>query len=383
MLNSEEFEKIRKIVAKRTKGDAHILEGLRDEIRGLRGSVRTIQARSSTAVSLVASDGGNNQLEFDPFFIQFVRVVDSYGNQLLVDVVSPTSNPEEISRAQFNEDGSPRTALGFMMTDLGVRSLYELSHMIPKEEDVLLRPETVSPSWVQVYRDLCEWAVLYELIRKRQFGTDTLIVRDGLLRSKVFRGNLFMVWKDRVQESIDRAYKETKRRVFVVGVAKRSKVLHKYLLAILLEQLFSSGSAAYVRVPREMEAKAYVWPEYAKGLESEGDSGEAPKFVLGDMFFARFGKQSKDPIWIVDVFSTQTGFASEIFGYLLADAMDGFPIPYYPASLQKAHEFAHIGGFDFELLEGEVQEAIRNLIPVEKRVFVDEMFLREADLKRR
>ena len=36
-----------------------------------------------------------------------------------------------------------------------------------------------------------EWAILLTLVQKRQFGTDTLIVFDGLLRSIVFAGDLF------------------------------------------------------------------------------------------------------------------------------------------------------------------------------------------------
>jgi hypothetical protein len=95
-----------------------------------------------------------------------------------------------LSAAQFNADGSPKTALGQMMADLGVKTLTDLSHMIPDGEKTRKEPHKVSPSWVLVYRDLCEWAVLYERICYNKFATDTLIVRDGLLRSKLFRGDI-------------------------------------------------------------------------------------------------------------------------------------------------------------------------------------------------
>jgi hypothetical protein len=31
---------------------------------------------------------------------------------------------------------------------------------------------------------MTEWAVLFSLLRKKDFGTDTVIVRDGFLRSR-------------------------------------------------------------------------------------------------------------------------------------------------------------------------------------------------------
>lgn len=363
MFDPDSLPVVKRAIRDRTEADRRLLDGLRAEVRPLVSTVRTVRPRSTTSVSLVASDGGNNKLEFDPFTIQLVRVVDSYGKELCLEVISPTTDTDALSAAQFRTDGSPQTALGRMMSDLGVKKLTALSHMIPDGEKTRKEPHKVSPSWVLVYRDLCEWAVLYERICYNTFATDTLIVRDGLLRSKLFRGELFSEFRKNLETSISQIREKHRRSVFLIGVAKHSKVITRYQLAMTIENVLPPGEARYVRIPRALEAKAYVWPEYAKGAEAEGEEGEAPKFVAGDMYFVRFGKAKGDPLWAVDIFSSQTDKDAEIFGHLLADAIDGFPIPYYPRCLQKAHEHAQVVDFDLAILQDEVFTAVRNLVP--------------------
>lgn len=364
MFDPNELPELRQTIRDATIRDRRLLDDLRLEVRSLAAEVRAIQPRTTTSVSLVASDGGNNKLVFDPFHVQLVRVVDSYGEQLCLDAVTPTTDTDVLSHAQFNADGTPRTALGRVMIDVGVdsRSLAGLSHMIPEGRKIRETRDEVSPSWVLVYRDLCEWAALYERICYRSFATDTLLVRDGLLRSKLFRGEYFITFRKRIEEAIDRIREQTRRKVYLVGVAKHSKVLARYNLAMALEGTIAAGTPRFVKVPRSLEAKAYVWPEYARGAESEGGAGEAPKFVAGDMYFVRFGDRSGDPLWTVDIFSSQIGQAAEIFGYLLADATDGFPVPFYPRCLQRAHEFAQIVDFDLDILQDEVIGALRGLL---------------------
>ena len=272
VFDTKELPELRQAIRDATIRDRRLLDDLRKEVRNLVSEVRTIQPRTTTSVSLVASDGGNNKLVFDPFHVQLVRVVDSYGEQLCLDAVTPTTDTAVLSRAQFNSDGTPRTALGRVMVDVGVnsRTLAELSHMIPDGRKVRETPDEVSPSWVLVYRDLCEWAALYERICYRSFATDTLLVRDGLLRSKLFRGEYFITFRRRIEEAIERIRRETRRKVYLVGVAKHSKVLARYNLAMVLESTLNPGAPRFLKMPRSMEAKAYVWPEYARGAETEG-----------------------------------------------------------------------------------------------------------------
>jgi hypothetical protein len=363
MFDHETLPVLQKAIRERAQADRRLLDELRDEVRPLASRVRAIKPRGTTSVSLVASDGGNNKLVFDPFTIQLVRVVDSYGKELFFDVISPTTDTDKLSAAQFNGDGTPKTALGCMMKDLGVTTLTALSHMIPDGRKMREEAHKVSPSWVLVYRDLCEWAVLYDRICNHTFATDTLIVRDGLLRSKLFRGELFIDFRKKLEAAIMRIREKDRRWVYLVGIAKHSTVLTRYHLALTIEKVMPPGEARYIKVPRELEKKAYVWPEMSRGPEAEGEEGEAPKFVAGDMYFVRFGEAKGDPVWAVDIFSCLKSKDSEIFGYLLADAIDGFPVPFYPRCLQKAHEFAQIVDFDLTILQDEVFKSVRGLVP--------------------
>lgn len=385
MLNPEDITHVREAVRACAEGDRRVLDTLCDEVRTLKPGVRVIRRRSTTAVSLVASDGGNNRLEFDPFMFQMVRVVDSCGKQLCLDVVSPTTDTDELSRRQFDANHRPVTDLGFLMAELGVKThhLHSLSPMIPLGVKVREAPEKVGTSWVQVYRDLVEWAVLYRLIVDRNFGTDTLIVRDGFLRSKVFAGDLFITMMQRIEKAIERIRLEEKRNVYLVGLAKHSKVLQRYQLAMALEDVIPGGEARFVSIPPELEAKAYKWDEWARGRGEAEEGGEAAKFKAGQMYFVRFGSRTSDPIWTVDLLDSQTARAQEVFGYLLADAIDGFPVPYYPRCLQSAHEFAQVAGFDGTIMQHEVLEAVRSLLPEARRPILDRAQLESGDVSER
>lgn len=335
--------------------DQGMLDNLRSEIRPLRASTRRIQPRATTSISFVGTDGGNNQLQFDPFLIQLIRVVDSSNNEYCLEAVSPTTPIEKLNSRQFKSTGEPNSLLGEMMAHLGIRELQALSHMIRPANPG--RP--VSPSWVQVYRELVEWATLFALLKK-DFGSDTLIVCDGLLRSKVFARDNFQRLLQAMKVRIEAHWEKSRRRVFLVGVAKHSKVMSRYRLAMALENVLCTDYPAYVEVPREVEEKAYVWSEFARGDDRAWEGGEINKFVGGKMFLVKFGTHRRDPIWPVDIFQPQIADAQNILGSMLADAIDGFPVPHYPRCLQKAHENAALVDFDFDILQDFIYEGVRS-----------------------
>ena len=352
--------------------DQGVLDALREEIRPLKRTTK-IQPRATTSISLVGTDGGNNQLQFDPFLIQLVRVVDSSNNEYCLEAVSPTTPIEKLDMRQFNADGSARTALGDMMMHLEVSSLRDLSPVFPRQD----KNKPVSPSWVQVYRELVEWAILFAILKK-DFATDTLIVCDGLLRSKVFAKDLFQRLLQGMESRIKAQWSKSRRTVYLVGVAKHSKVLSRYRLAMALEGVLQTDYPAYVEVPRKVEEKAYVWSEFARGDDRAGEGGEINKFVGGKMFLVKFGSHRRDPVWPVDIFVPQVSEAQTILGSMLADAINGFPVPYYPGCLQKAHENAALVDFDFDILQDFIYEGVRSSLGGEAGV-LDVFQLQDAD----
>ena len=358
MFEAQSQVRLRQELTASIEADRGLLDQLRAEIRPLRASARRILPRSTTSLSLVGTDGGNNQLQFDPFLVQIVRIVDSSNNEYCLEAVTPSTATSALSSRQFNPSGKPRTALGEMMEYLGVRDLGDLSPMIPAET----RTRPRSPRWVEVYRDLMEWAVLFSVIRNKDFGTDTVIVRDGFLRSKVFSGDLFKRLVGGINESIAAQYLKNRRRVYLAGVAKRSQVLTRYRLAMALEQVLMTDYPAYVVIPREIEAKSSIHREFDWGDDWQTGESESSKFVGGKMFFVKFGNRPRDPVWPVDIFLPQEDDSQLIIGCMLSDAIAGFPVPFYPQCLQRAHENAALVDFDFDILQDEIYEGVRSLL---------------------
>lgn len=354
MIEPESFAQLKQEIETRLVADRGILDNLRSEIRPLHDNTRRIQPRSATTISLVATDGGNNRIQFDPFMIQLVRVVDSSNNEYCLEAVTPTTDIAALGRQQFS-GGEPATALGELMRYLGVETLPQLSHMIRLPKDG--RP--ASTNWVLTYRSLVEWAILFKIIRTKDFATDTLIVFDGLLRSKLFAKDNFTRMVAGFTEAIDSKWREQRRRIHLVGVAKHNAVLARYQLAMALESILACDYPAYVEIPRDIEQKAYTWSEWARGDDVEEEGREPNRFVGGKMFFVKFGSGRRDPIWPVDIFLPQAGEAQTIFGCLLADAIEGFPVAHYPRCLQKAHDNAALVDFDFDVLQDEVFRGLR------------------------
>lgn len=372
MFDPESLDEVRDAIAQRVAADRALLGELRADVRTFLSPSQVIRPHSATAVSFAASEGATNRLVFDPFSVQLVRVVDSQGRQRFLDVISARTDTDELSERHHNA-GDP---LHILMEDLEVETLSELSSMIPSGKKLREDPDHVPSSWPRDYRELAEWAVLYHRIKSADWASDTLIVHNGLLRSKIFAKARFVEMGELMLEAIER-HRRNNLRIFLVGIAKHSGVLARYRLAMALENALPANASRYVEVPRDIEHKVYKWGEFARGPEDQAtdSGGERAKFVIGSMFLARFGQQRHDPVWAIDLLERQKREAPEIFGYLLQDAIEGFPLPFYPRCLQRAHEYAAALDFDQDIMQDTIVDATRDLIEEKKREIFDGLAL--------
>lgn len=150
MIEPESLEKLRAAVHDCVANDRTMLEQLRCDIRPLRSRVRHIKPRSATAVSLVGTDGGNNQLRFDPFLLQLIRVVDSSQNEHCLEAISRRTPLDVLDERHFTASRKGRTPLGRMMEYLEIDTIEHLSPTFNPDVD------DRSSSWVQVYREMTD-----------------------------------------------------------------------------------------------------------------------------------------------------------------------------------------------------------------------------------
>ncbi len=366
MLNPDKSRAIRTDIAEVVSSDFGELEVLRKDVRDLRSLVQKIQPRNATAVSLVGTDGGNNHVTYDPFSVHVIRVVDSSGNDLWLEAVTPSTSIEKINAKHFAPNGKPLSPLGRMLKYMKLESLQGLGGVFRNEE-------ARGTSWIQEYRGALEWASLFELVRERDYGADVLIVRDGPLREKMF-GKYFRELRQGLVEAIDGHLQKSRRRVYIAGVIKHSTVLQKYRLALALEGVLRTHYPCFSEVPVDMLRKTFDrWPEWIENMPGE------EQFVAGKMFMVKFGSEPWDPVWIVDVFDAQVQEAGKVLGYMLNDALSGFPVPFYPRCLQRAHDAAALVGFDQDIFQLAIEDALRSALK-EKGSVIDKLALQEADI---
>jgi hypothetical protein len=381
MLTEKQFAETQRHLQESVERSVKALDLLRGHVKALSRPVR-IQPRSVTTVSLVGTDGGHNQRGINPFLTQFMRVVDSNDHEHTMEVVSAHESLEELwEKHQQPGINGRETPLKHLMGALGIRGPSELNVLSPvfSQKDALKR----SSSWLQVYRHITEWAVLLQLIES-DYASDTLFVWDGPLRTKVFPNATFSAIVRRINEAIGRQAATRGRKYYVVGLVKHSKVLERFRLAMALDGVMRQSFPCYVQLTGNLIKEAIDWIEYLSLAErasmSAEDQDRSTKdvFSAGQMYFVKFGSRPTDPIWAADIWETQVQSDQQIFGYLLNDAQDGFPVPLFPQCLQLAHKYAALVDIDVDIFDMEFGKQLRRALGSRSDI-VDELDLNDSD----
>lgn len=344
-----DLEALKKRVLEAYKSDDPVLKRFRGYAKELSAAVKPLRTYSVNAVSFVSADGGDNRLVFNPALIELIRVVDSRGNQCALDAVASTSTIDELEERTGVGATDEVGPLRRLCADLD-KSLRQLSYLLGG-----LGTPGKSTGAMRAYRDLVEWAVLYDLICNPlvQWGSDTIIVRDGLLRTKTFRRDVFPLVDARIRAGIaDHGRRNVK--VAIVGVAKQSAVLSRLALALELEGVFHRPYPCFVKVPPHIEQECYNFDHtWLETYESLGGEAVQPELYqsMGAMYLVKFGDHELGPVWPVDVAVFQEDDAPRILGQLVVDAQQGFPIPDYPMCIQQAHDFAKMTGLEIAVLQ--------------------------------
>ena len=338
-LENLNLDEVKKCLADAWKTERSDLEEQRKVVRQLKDGARKLGRQHASAVAFVAADGGDNRIRLDaasggaPAIVELVRVVDSNGIECALDAVAGAVDDDFFSK--------PRTGpVDRLCRDLGVSRVSDLSPYLVSDSKISRSQK------MRVYRDIVEWAVLYHLLVEREWGSDTLLVREGALRTRIFRRDVFCKMDEKIRAACKRHRDKGGVDMFFVGVAKNTVLLDRLRFALSLEGAFERADPCYASVPDSI-ANNFYERRWLDTLET-ADGREYQS--MAKMFLVKFGDHPLDPVWPVDIAAWHEKQADKILGCLAEDARPGFPIPDFPMCVQKAHDHAKIGGIELSYL---------------------------------
>jgi len=370
-----DFGELNSKVGNAVEHELPLINELRKEVRQLK--VKKLGERPCRSIAPVATDGGENRLSFEPLNLEIIRVVDSNGTDLVQEVI-PLSQESDVFLSYVDKIPPLKKMLEMMN---GI-SFNDISFLIGRRRNDKSEGSERVPDirgQLRAFRDIVEWAVLLDLA-SRDWPTDVLLLRDGLLRTKILKLTTFPLLDDAFRRVFEKQGTESKHRVYLLGVAKTSAVLSKISLALMLEGTFQKDYPCYAEVPKTLEARCYnfdrTWLDTA---EDRGDTTQRRYQSFGRLHLVKLSSKRESPIFPVDVpIWLPVRDRQTILEYLVHDSNATFPIVGYPNSLQKAHEFAVMTGLEMSVLGDMMISKLLNNTPDELK----EKVLRHVNLGR-
>jgi len=325
------------------------LENLRKEVKKLK-FVPIEPMGTYTSVTYKAIDGGKMKISFEPLEIDLIEVADSFGNlkmKFVLPVGSDESEEEENDEIGNFLDNDP--IIKKFLDILGKKTILDISEILNQSD---------------TYMELSEWACIFERITS-QSDEPIILMRDGLLRTKKIKSELIPVLLS--------ILKEQKNKVKLVGVSKTSKVLSMLSSAISMEKLIPSNATGYVKIPQELEVRAYHWT--GKGKRSE--SRKRIYFAFGDIYIAKLSKNSNLLVTVEiprdlendsEVYSDKE--TVEIFAHLAKDSAYSYPVLGYPQTIMRAHEAAARVGFPASVMRDKIMDRLKDMMDDDGKDFM-------------
>lgn len=305
-----------------------LIDELREQVRNL--NVQELGYRQCYAIAPVATDGGENNISFEPVNLEIIRVVDSEGTEHFQDFIPLSSDP-----SIFKEMFEQVDVLKKFLKELGV-TYNEISYLLPSTKVIedyekgIEREKIDNRDYIKIMRDIAEWAVLLDL-SSNPGRTKLLLLRDGLLRTKMLNLQTIEIMKQRFK----RSYKEN--GTLLLGVAKSSKVLNYLSLGLALEGTFDLESPCFCEVPEELEKRCYKWERTWMTKQ------------FGRMHLVKLAQGKGGLVLPIDIPEWLLGQRKEVLEYLAETARSSFPVVGYPHPLIKAHENAVIHGLEMSV----------------------------------
>ncbi len=131
MIDPDILPQLQAAIKQETLAQESVLQELMQDVAPLRSAQRRITPRSSTALAMVGTDGGNNSFVFDPFDLHVIRVVDSSRNELFFRVLSSNTSIDRLNKSHFDAHGRAADVVGALMEAVGVRRLPKIRRKAP------------------------------------------------------------------------------------------------------------------------------------------------------------------------------------------------------------------------------------------------------------
>lgn len=307
-----------------------------EKLKKLRAKVKDLKfipieaAGYYSSIAYKSFDGGMLKIRFEPLEIDLIEVADSNGNTKLSFVV-PLG--DELEKADFKDVEKIVLINNFLLT-LGVSSLAEASE-IYRDSNALM--------------EIAEFACIFDKITNSSPEEKLIVMKDGFLRTKKIKAELL----DKLKEVL----KKQKNHVKLVGVAKTSKIVSMLSTALFLEKKIPFNKMGYIKIPIELELKAYKW----SGKGKIGKKTKRLDYAFGSLYIVKLSKLGNVlvTVEIPEVYSEED--VVEIISYLAKDSRYSYPVLGYPQTIMRAHEAAVRIGLPASIVKDKILDRIKKI----------------------